>query len=114
MDILLNKLRTKNFSFTGSNCTEKEIIKKGRVQLLGTELYTKIVNKTVFGDYPMGYIFVANIFENGKTECVNNVGSTDIGNWKIDFEKHTLQIKWQNRWINTITRAYEVNGNIEF
>ncbi len=62
----------------------------------------------------MGYIFVAEIYENGITKGVNNVGTTNSWNRSIDFEKNTLQLKWKNARIDTITRAYDVNGNIEF
>jgi hypothetical protein len=103
----------KNFSYSGSNLTEKKAIANGHLQLSGKELESRIINKTVFGDYPMGYKFVSNIYEDGIVKGVNNVGTTDIGNWKIDFETHTLELKWQNAWIDTLTRAYDVNGNIE-
>ncbi|MDF1676734.1 MAG: hypothetical protein P1U44_13545 [Vicingaceae bacterium] len=62
----------------------------------------------------MGYIFVAEIYENGVTKGINNVATSDRGNWGIDFEKDTLKLVWKNAWIDTLTRAYEVNGNIEF
>ena len=114
MDKLLDKLRTNNFSYTGSDFTEKEIIEQGYICLSGDELLSTICDKTVFGDYPMGYKFAANIYENGITKGVNNMGSTDNGNWRIDYEKNTLRLEWENSWINTITRAYNVNGNIEF
>ena len=55
-----------------------------------------------------------NFYENGKAEGINHVGSHDFGNWVIDMEKHTLSLKWNNAWMDTITYAYEVNGNIEF
>jgi len=111
---LFHKLKTKNFSFTGNNSTEKEMIKKGYVQLTGNELLSRISNKTIFGDYPMGYTFVTEIYDNGIAKGINNVATMDIGNWRIDFKKHTLQLKWKNVWIDTVTRAYDVNGNIEF
>jgi len=103
-----------NLEYTGSSFTEKEAIENGFLQLTAKELFSRITNKTIYGDYPMGYTFVTEIYENGKAEGVNNVGSQDYGNWRIDFEKNTLQLEWENSWINTITRAYDVNGNIEF
>jgi hypothetical protein len=27
---------------------------------------------------------------------------------------HTLQLEWENAWVYTTTRAYNVNENIEF
>jgi hypothetical protein len=111
---MINKLKTKNFEFTGSYFTEKEAIKNGYIQLSGKELLSRISNKIIFGDYPMGYKFGAEIYENGTAKGINNVGSFDSGNWRIDFKEHTLQLKWRNAWIDTITRAYDVNGNIEF
>jgi len=103
-----------NFEYTGSNLTERDVIEKGCHQLSGKELLTRISNKIIFGEYPMGYKFVTEIYENGIAVGVNNVGSTDKGNWTIDNIKNTLQLEWDNAWINTITQAYIVNGNIEF
>ena len=111
---MVNKLKTTEFDYTGSDFTEKDIKENGYIQLSGKELLLRISNRTIFGDYPMGYKFITNIYENGTAKGVNNVGSFDSGNWSIDFKKNTLQLEWQNAWINTITRAYDVNGNIEF
>jgi len=111
---MMHKLKTKDFDYTGSNLTENDAVKKGYSLLSSKELLPKISNKTIFGDYLMGYKFVAEIYNNGTTYGINNVGTVDSGNWSIDFEKNTLQLKWKNAWINTITRAYDVNGNIEF
>jgi hypothetical protein len=102
------------FEYLGSNYTENAAIKNGFKQLTGEDLREKIINKLVYGDYPMGYKFVSEIYENGKTEGINSVGTHDFGNWTIDFEKHTLHLIWNNGWIDTITRAYVVNGTIEF
>jgi hypothetical protein len=111
---MINKLKTKNFDYTGSKFIEKEIVENGYKQLSGKKLLTRINNHTIFGDYPMGFKFITNIYENGTVKGVNNVGSVDNGNWSIDFKRHILQLEWKNAWINTKTRAYEVNGNIEF
>ena len=111
---MVNKLKTTEFDYTGNDFTEKEIKEQGYIQLSGKELLSRISNRTIFGDYPMGYKFVTNIYENGTANGVNNVGSFDNGNWSIDLKKNTLQLEWKNAWINTSTRAYEVNGNIEF
>lgn len=111
---LFNRLKAKNFPNTGSSLTEKEVIANGHIRLFGKELISRISSKTIFGNYPMEYTFVADIYENGITYGVNNVGTTDCGIWKIDFETGTLQLVWQNTWIDTQTRAYDVNGTIEF
>jgi len=103
-----------NFEYAGSNSTEAEIIEKGYLQLTGKELLLRISNKTVYGDYPPYYKFKADVYQNGTTEGINNVGTQDFGKWIIDFEKNTLQLVWQNGWLDTITHAYEVKGNIEF
>lgn len=111
---MFNKLNNKNFSFTGSKLTEEEAIKNGYKQLSGKKLKLLISNKTVFGDYPIGYIFIANIYQNGITKGINNVGSSDIGNWSIDYDTNSLRLKWKNSWKDTLTKAYDINGNIEF
>lgn len=111
-----NELKKSDFDFEykGSNLTEKDAIDNGFVQLTGKELLSKISNITVFGDYLMGYKYVTDFYENGNAEGINNVGSHNLGNWVIDLNENTLSIKWNNGWFETITRAYEVNGNIEF
>ena len=103
-----------NFEYTGSNSTEKDIIENGHLQLSGKELLSRINNKTIFGDYPNGYKFITDIYDNGTAEGINNVGSHNFGNWTIDYEENTLKLKWKNGWFDTLTRAYYVNGNIEF
>lgn len=103
-----------NFDYTKSNLTEKEAINKGYKQLSGKELHDAIVNKQFYGNYPMGYKFFAEIYADGTTKGINNVGSYDFGHWMIDYKKQTLNLHWQNAWIDTKTRAYEVNGTIEF
>ena len=110
------ELKTTDFDFeyTGSEYTEEGIIAKGYKQITGETLQTKIRNTTVYGDYPNGYKFITDIYDNGTTEGINNVGSHNFGNWTIDFKKDTLQLEWKNGWVDTITRAYNVNGHIEF
>ena len=103
-----------DFEYTGSITTEKEVIENGLPQLTAKELHSRISNKTIFGDYPKGFKFVTNIYENGSAEGVNDVGAQDYGNWTIDYEKNTLQLTWENGWFNTITRAYDINGTIQF
>jgi hypothetical protein len=103
-----------DFEYTGSNYAEKDAIENGFKKLTGEELRKRIANKTFCGDYPMGYKFITNIYENGKAEGINHVGSHDFGHWVIDMKKHTLSLKWNNGWMNTTTHAYEINENIEF
>ena len=111
-----NRIKKSDFDFeyTGNNYGEKDIIKNGYLPLSADELLSRIKNTTIFGDYIMGYKFITDIYENGTAEGINDAGSYDIGSWVIDYEKHTLQLVWQNGWIDTLTRAYDVNGNIEF
>jgi hypothetical protein len=103
-----------NFEYTGSQYSANDAAENGFKQLTGEELQDRIVNKTFYGDYPMGYKFIADIYANGKTEGVNNIGTYDIGHWVIDRENHTMSIKWENGWMDSVTRAYDVNGSIEF
>jgi hypothetical protein len=103
-----------DFEYTGSNSTEEDMIKNGHRQLSGKELRSRISNKTIYGDYPNGYKFVTDINENGIAEGINNVGSYDFGSWLIDADVNTLSLKWNNGWVDTVTHAYDVNGNIEF
>lgn len=103
-----------DLEYTGSIYSEEEIIVKGYTQISSEILQTKISNSTVYGDYPIGYKFVTDIYENGTCEGENDVGSHDIGKWTIDFENNTFLLEWRYGWLDTITRAYDVNGNIEF
>ena len=103
-----------DFEYNGSTHSEKDIIEKGYHQLSGKELLKKISDKTVYGDYLMGYKYVTDIYKNGTAEGVNNVGSHNFGSWHINMNDNTLNIKWENGWFDTITRAYDINGNIEF
>ena len=59
---MMHKLKTKGFDYTGSNLTENEAVKKGYSLLSGKELLSKISNKTIFGDYLMGYKFLLQIY----------------------------------------------------
>lgn len=113
---MAKKLKTVDFDFeyTGSEYTEETVQKNGFKQLSGSELRDRIVNKTVYGDYPGGYKFISEIHENGMTQGMNHVGSHDLGNWAIDFDNHTLHLKWKHGWLDTVTRAYAVNETIEF
>ena len=52
---MMHKLKTKGFDYTGSNLTENDAVKKGYSLLSSKELLSKISNKTIFGDYLMGY-----------------------------------------------------------
>lgn len=103
-----------DFDYFGSKHNEISIIENGFKLLTGEELHDKIVNKKVYGDYPLGYKFISVIYEDGTTEGLNNVGTRDFGQWTINFEDNTLILKWRNSWLDTITRAYEVNHYIEF
>jgi hypothetical protein len=103
-----------NFEYSGSDWSEKEVVAKGFLQLSGKELFLRISNKTIFGDYIMGYKFATNIYQNGTAEGINDVGSEDFGNWSINFEENTLQLEWKKGWIDTVTHAYAVNETIEF
>jgi len=61
---MMHKLKTKDFDYTGSNLTENDAVKKGYSLLSGKELLSKISNKTIFGDYPVGCKFVTEIYNN--------------------------------------------------
>ena len=103
-----------DFEYTGSTYTEEALLKKGQQAISAAILQAKISNTTIYGEYPNGYKFITDIYDNGMAEGVNDAGSHDSGNWSINYEKNTLQLVWKKGWINTETRAYEVNGNIEF
>ena len=100
--------------YSGCDLTEKDAIEGGYHQLSGIELHERMVDKRIHGDYIMGYRFVTQVYANGEVEGVNDVGTYDQGTWMIDKENHTLTLKWKNGWIDTVTRAYDINGNIEF
>ncbi len=103
-----------DFEYIGNRFSEEEIVKSGYIPLSGTELRARIVNRIICGDYLMGYRFITTLYDNGTVEGVNDAGSYDFGVWMIDYQNNTLRTKWQKGWLNTLTRAYDVNGNIEF
>lgn len=111
-----NKIVEVDFDFehTGSNLMEKDAIDNGFTQLTGRTLISRINNVTVYGDYLMGYNFLTDIHENGNAEGINNLGTHTFGNWSVDVAENTLSLKWDNDWFDTVTRAYDVNGTIEF
>jgi len=102
-----------NFEFTGNLFKEKDVIENNYYQLSGTGLLEKISDKIIFGDYLMGYKYITELYKDGTSEGINNVGSHNSGIWFIDMKNNILDTKWDNGWIDTITRAYEVDGNIE-
>ncbi|MGV6829404.1 MAG: hypothetical protein ACWA45_08400 [Flavobacteriales bacterium] len=101
-------------TYLGSFLTEEKAIQYGFKQLNAEDLLKKISNKIIFGDYPMGFTFVTKIENDGNLKGLNNVGFKDEGTWFIDNKNNTLHLQWNRAWANTITRAYEVNNNIEF
>ncbi len=107
-------LWTFDLDYTESLFSDKTAKEKGFKRLTGSEIKERIINKTIYGDYPGGYQFVSVIHSDGTVEGINDVGSSDIGTWTIDLEKHTLRLKWKNIWLDTVTCAYEVNDTIEF
>ena len=102
-----------DFEYTGSSFNEKDVIEKGFRLLSGAELLSKITDKVILGDYLMGYKYITEFYEDGTAEGINHVGSHNFGSWVIDLENHTMVTKWDNGWFDTVTRAYEVDGNIE-
>jgi len=107
------KVEDFDFEFTGSLYTVKDVVGQDCPQLSGEELLSKIANKTIFGDYMMGYKFIIEFYEDGTAEGKNHVGSHNFGTWSIDREKHTMSTSWSNGWIDSTTRAYEINGHIQ-
>lgn len=103
-----------NFEYQEFELTEEQILESGLVQIKGNKLQKLISNKRVYGCYPMGYKFVSEIYSNGKTIGINNVGTLDQGKWSINLENNTLSIDWKNSWINTTTKAYQINNNLVF
>lgn len=103
-----------NISFNELTYDETTAIRKGAKQLIGSELEDLITNKEVQGAYPGGFVFIARIYKNCRTEGVNQFGHYDKGNWKIDFEHNYLYLEWENGWINSITKAYQLDNSILF
>jgi len=107
----LNKLSF-DFEYTGCIYTEEDIIAREFPLLSEEELLKRIVNSTIYGDYPNRFKFVTDIYENGKVEGVNNVGTYDVGEWSI--RDNIFELQWQNSWQNTHTHAYLVKDSIMF
>ncbi len=105
--------RSFDFQYTGSVNTENEVISNGFIQLSKENLLSRISEKIIFGDYPMGFRFVTKIKGNGTVEGVNDVGSYDKGTWEVS-EEGVFILQWENGWQNTMTRGYEIEDRIEF
>ncbi len=98
-----------------SQYTKESMIKEqGHKKLTGKELHKKIINKTTWGNYLMGYRFMIFLDNEGNAEGINNVGSHNKGEWFIDMNNNTLYGKWDYSWAETTTNAYDVNGVIHF
>ncbi len=94
--------------------TESMLVAQGHHSLSADELRSRIVGKTVHGDYLGGFRFVTYLDANGTMEGRNHVGSHNGGEWSIDPDEGTLTVTWDNGWDETTTRGYEVGGVIHF
>jgi len=93
---------------------EFEVIEKGFIPLTGEDLKSKISGKQVRGQYLYGYKYIGVFHADGTTEGENNVGSHHFGEYVVDLKNHTLCLLWDNGWDNTITKAYNINGEVHF
>lgn len=94
--------------------TEHVMIEAGFHLLSAQELISKIVDKTVAGDYLRGFSYIASFRPNGTMEGTNNAGSHNLGEWSVNPKDSTFTVKWNNGWDHTTTRAYGVDGKIKF
>ena len=94
--------------------TESELLDQGFLPLTGEELKSRISGKQVRGDYLYGYKYIGVFHANGTTEGENNVGSHHFGEYVVNLENNTISLFWDNGWDNTITKAYDIKGELHF
>ena len=97
-----------------SKTTEKMIRDGGYHQLTSDELLTRIIDKTIRGDYFNGRKFNGIFYKDGTTEGKNDLGTHLFGEWSINTQDNSLEVIWDGYWFNTLTNMYEVDGEIKF
>jgi hypothetical protein len=92
---------------------ESEIVEGGYRQLTGDELTSKLVDKTLLGEYAAVFRFIVCIDKDGKMEGKNNYGAHHFGQCIIDQQNNTITVAWDAGWDNTTNRAYDIDGKIK-
>ncbi len=90
------------------------VIAAGHKQLSHNEIYKKLADKTIWGEYLYGFRFISYFSPNGTMEGKNHVGSHNHGEWKTDKHSNSISVKWDNGWDATTTHVYEVDGILKF
>ncbi len=92
--------------------SENEIIEKGYKQLTAKEIREKILNRTVWGDYYTGRIYVTYFGQDGKMQGINDLGTLSNGVYEINESKSTFAVDWDTYWDTWTGNLYEVDGKI--
>jgi len=50
----------------------------------------------------------------GTMEGQNDLGILSVGEWSVKGSESTLTMKWDSYWDDWTSRAYEVDGEIQF
>jgi hypothetical protein len=85
---------------------------RGCEELNALNIKELIVGNIFFGNYLGGYEYIISTNINGTLEGKNNCEHYDIGNWSIDTEEDTLNVKWKYGWDNAKTHLYVIDDMI--
>ena len=92
---------------------ESSMIENGDNHISGSELGKRLLGNTILGDFAFLFKYIMTISKNGALEGINNVGSHHLGHMAIDDTTNTITVLWNDGWVNSTSRAYEVDGKLK-
>lgn len=93
--------------------TEATLIKAGYKCISGRELGQRLLGNTILGDFAFLFKYIMTISKDGALEGINNVGSHHLGQSTINNTANTITVHWNDGWVNTTSRVYEVDGKLK-
>ncbi|MEE9314873.1 MAG: hypothetical protein V3V02_09505 [Rhizobiaceae bacterium] len=93
--------------------TEALMVEKGCKLISSQELRQRLLGNTILGDFAFAYKYMMTINTDGALEGINNVGSHHFGQMTIADAANTVSVKWADGWVNTTSRAYDVDGEFK-
>ena len=71
------------------------------------------MGNSVLGEFGFAFKYIMTIGADGRLEGINNVGSHHHGQMTIDDALDIFTVRWETGWVNSSSRAYEVDGKIK-